>query len=59
MCVLGTSGVWRDVGCGGNFHPGALMVTGEVRGPGWRGGDGEGCDELVWRDGHADALLVG
>lgn len=59
VCVLGTSGVWRDGGCGGSFHPGALMATGEVQGLGWRGGDGEASDGWVWRDGHADALLAG
>lgn len=44
MCVLGMSGVWRDGGCGGSFHPGALMATGEVWGPGWRSVDGEASD---------------
>lgn len=47
VCVLGMSGVWKDGGCGGSFHPGALMVTGEVWGLAWRGGDGEARDEQV------------
>lgn len=58
-CVLGMSGGWNDGGCVGSFHPGALMAIDEVRGLGWRGGDGEVSDGWVWRDGHADALLAG
>lgn len=58
-CALGMSGVWRDVGCGGSFHPGALRVKGEEWGLRCRGGDGKASDGTVWRDGHADALLVG
>lgn len=42
--VLDMSGVWWGGGCGGSFHPGAQMVIGEVRGLGWRGGDGEASD---------------
>ena len=57
--MLGISGVWRDGGCGGNFHPGARMATGEVQGFGWRAADGEANDAWVWIVGHADALLVG
>lgn len=57
--VSGMSGVWRDGGCGGSFHPEAPMGTGEVLGLGWRGDDGEASDEWVWRDGPADAWLAG
>lgn len=59
VSVSGTSGVWRGWGCGGSFHPGALMAPGEVEGPGWRGGDGGVCDGWVWRDGRAGASQAG
>lgn len=58
-CVLGMSGVWSDVGCGGSFHPGAPMETVEVRGLAWRGGDGGARDGEVSTDGHVGASLVG
>lgn len=59
VCVLGMSGVWKDGGCGGSFHPGALVATGVVQVLGWKGGGGEASDGWVWRDDHADALLAG
>lgn len=59
VCALGMSGVWWHEECGGSFHHGALLATVVVQGLGWRGGDGEASGGLVWRDGHADALLVG
>lgn len=52
------SAEWIDGGCGGSFHPGARMVTDEIWGLGWGGGDEEAGGERVWRDGHADVLLV-
>lgn len=58
-CALDMFGAWRDGGCGGSFHPGAPMATGGVQGLGWRVGGGEASDGWVWRDGRADALLVG
>lgn len=57
-CVLGMSAEWMGGGCGGSFHPGARMVTDEIWGLGWGGGDEEAGGEMVWRDGHADVLLV-
>lgn len=58
-CVLGMSGGGSDGGCVGGFRPGALMVTDEARGLGWRCGDVEVSDGWVWRGVPADALLAG